>query len=110
MGKPRGSIGETKLKILAILQNNEEQGIASYGYGVWRTMTARYHTCLGNDGLRNVYHHLEDLQQLGLIARGSPQPVKGVPSRRLYYLTEHAHRLRSKFDRYLAIIAEPTSP
>lgn len=110
MGKPRGSIGETKLKILAILHHNTVQGIASYGYGVWKTLTTRYYSCLGDDGLRNVYHHLDDLQQLGLVARGSHQPVKGVPPRRLYHLTEHGQRFQPKFDRYLIIIAQFPHP
>jgi DNA-binding PadR family transcriptional regulator len=110
MGKPKGSIGETKLKILAILHHNASGGIASYGYGVWKTMTTRYHTCLGDDGLRNIYHHLEDLRQRGLVTRGSHQPVKGVPPRRLYHLTEQGNRLRPKFDRYLTIIAATSAP
>lgn len=101
MGKPKGSIGETKLKILAILHNNEASGISSYGYGIWTTITKRFYSCLGEDGLRNVYHHLEDLYDMGLIKRSALKTIKGAPKRRIYRLTKKGRRLREKFEKYL---------
>lgn len=101
MGKPRGSIGETKLKVMAILHHEERVGVTSYGYGIWKVMKERYHSCLSEDGLRNIYHHLEDLNDLGLIRKVSIQSVKGTPRRRVYRLTEKGRDLQNKFARYL---------
>lgn len=106
VGKPRGSIGETKLKVMAILHYEEGVGITSYGYGMWKVMKERYHSCLSEDGLRNIYHHLEDLNDLGLIRRVSDQPIKGAPRRRVYRLTEKGRDLQNKFARYLEILQE----
>jgi len=104
VGKPRGSIGETKLKVMAILRHEEQAGITSYGYGIWKVMKERYHSCLSEDGLRNIYHHLEDLNDLGLIRKVSIHSVKGAPKRRLYSLTEKGRDLQNKFARYLAVL------
>jgi DNA-binding PadR family transcriptional regulator len=104
VGKPRGSIGETKLKVMAILHHEELTGITSYGYGVWKVMKERYHSCLNEDGLRNIYHHLEDLNDLGLIRKVSIQSVKGAPKRRIYSLTEKGRDLQNKYGRYLEVL------
>ena len=104
MGKPRGSIGETKLKVMAILRYEEGAGITSYGYGIWKVMKERYHSCLSEDSLRNIYHHLEDLNNLGLIRKISIQSVEGSPKRRVYSLTEKGRDLQNKFARYLEVL------
>ena len=101
MGKPKGSIGETKLKILAILHHNEKWGIPSYGYGIWKTLRERCYSCLGSDGLRNVYHHLHDLKDKGLIINYTKQSTEGASERRLYSLTIKGVKLQRKFNGYL---------
>lgn len=102
MGKPRGSIGETKLKILAILCHNEALEISSYGYGIWSTLNRRLNSYFGEDGLRNAYHQLDDLCDLGLVKRGTIQTMNGASDRRIYHLTEKGRRLHERFEKYLA--------
>lgn len=104
MGKPRGSIGETKWKIMAIVCHDEALGYTSYGYGIWKKMKENYHSCLGEDGLRNVYHHLKDLYNLELIRKISIQSVEGAPERSLYGLTEKGRGLKDRFSIYLTVL------
>jgi DNA-binding PadR family transcriptional regulator len=101
MGKPKGSIGETKLKILAIINHNNHSGIPSYGYGLWKTLEKKYYCCLGKHGLRNVYHHLNDLQNIGLITKNQDQNLNGSTERHSYYLTKKSKEIQEKFKRYL---------
>lgn len=101
MGKPKGSIGETKFKILAILHHNEALGITSYGYGIWAILNKKYFSSLSEDGLRNVYHHLKGLRRLGLIKKDAVQIIQGAPKRRIYRLTRKGRRLQEKFEKYM---------
>ena len=101
MGRPRGSIGDTKLKLLAILHYNEKTGEFSYGYGIWKMMNQRYNCCLGEDGLRNVYHHLENLHNLGLVVKNSNHLVEGAPERHLYGLTTKGRSLHREYEQYM---------
>lgn len=101
MGRPKGSLGETKLKLLAVLHSNEKTGDSSYGYGVWKMMNQRYRCCLGDDGLRNIYHHLENLHDLGFVMRSSNHLIEGAPERHLYDLTSKGRELYEKYGRYL---------
>ena len=101
LGKPKGSVGETKLKILAILSHNKSTGDLCYGYNIWKILNERYCSCLGEYGLRNVYHHLHDLQNKKLITIHMSQAVKDTPERQLYHLTEKGMTLQLQFDRYL---------
>lgn len=100
MGKPRGSIGETKLKILAILSHNDACQSPSYGYSVWKTLNEQYLSCLGEDGLRNVYHHLQDLQDQNLITNYQNQTLPDKPERQLYHLTDKAQTLKTQYQKY----------
>jgi DNA-binding PadR family transcriptional regulator len=101
MGKPKGSIGETKLKIMAILQNNESTNTKSYGYGIWSTLNKKLFSYLSEDGLRNVYHHLKDLQNMDLIKKDATEIVKGAPKRHTYKLTTKGKKLQRKYEKYL---------
>lgn len=101
MGKPKGTVGETKLKILAILSHNDHSKNPSYGYNIWKTLNEQYYCCLGEDGLRNVYHHLNDLKNQKLITNQQSQIVEDKPERRIYHLTEKALNLKEQFNRYL---------
>ena len=100
LGKPKGSVGETKLKILAILSHNNDSGNPSYGYNIWKTLNQQYYSCLGEDGLRNVYHHLHDLQDQKLITNHLSK-LEDTPERQLYRLTEKGMTLKEQFNRYL---------
>lgn len=105
MPRPTGTIGETKLKILAIIFHNELQGTASYGYNIWGSLKHKFYVYMDDGDLRNVYRHLKELANLGLIERGMHQPVKGAPKRWPYSLTNKGRELKPKFDRYLKILS-----
>jgi len=104
MPRPIGTMGETKFKILAIVYFNELRGTTTYGYDVWKLLKERFYTYLDVGDLRNVYHHLEDLERLGLVSKGKHQTVKGTPKRQPYFLTEKGKEMKHKFTRYLDIL------
>jgi len=106
MPRPSGAIGETKLKILAIIYWNELQGITSYGYNIWKILKKKFHCYLDDRYLRNVYSHLKDLNEVGLVKKGEKQPMKDAPKRQLYSLTDKGRQLKQKFNRYLQILEE----
>lgn len=105
MPRPYGSIGETKFKILAIICRNEINGNESYGYNIWSLMKTQFHCYLENVNLRNVYRHLKDLEEAGLIKKRTKQGVKNAPKRQLYTLTEKGKQLETKFEKYLQILS-----
>lgn len=103
MPRPIGTLGETKYKILATIYNNEVQGIPSYGYNIWLLLKRNFFLYLDKDDLRNVYRHLKELGNLGLVKTGLEQSVKGAPTRKPYLMTEKGRELKFRFDRYLEI-------
>ncbi|MBE0512537.1 helix-turn-helix transcriptional regulator [Candidatus Bathyarchaeota archaeon] len=106
MPRPVGTIGETKLKILAIIYQNELYGITSYGYNIWTTLKKKFRCYLDDTNLRNIYRHLKDLNEIGLVKKGISQPAENAPKRQLYSLTNNGRRLKQKFSRYLRILEE----
>ncbi len=104
MPRPLGTIGETKLKILAIIYYNEAKGTNSYGYNIWKTLKETFHLYLDEGYSRNVYRHLKDLNELGLVKNDANQTVQNAPKRQLYTLTNEGKKLRNKFDRYFQIL------
>jgi len=104
MPRPVGTIGETKLKILAIIYQDELLGITSYGYNIWTTLKEKFHCYLDDRDLRNVYRHLKDLNEVGLVEKGANQLAKNAPKRQLYSLTDNGRQLKQKFNRYLQIL------
>lgn len=102
--RPVGTIGETKLKILAIMYHDELQGVTSYGYNIWTKLKRDFHCYLNDGDLRNVYRHLKDLHRLGLVDRGKEQLAKGAPRRQPYSLTDKGRELKQKFNRHLLIL------
>jgi DNA-binding PadR family transcriptional regulator len=104
MPRPHGSIGETKFKILAIIYRNEVNGNESYGYNIWALMKTQFHCYLEDINLRNVYRHLKDLEEAGLIERRTKQSVEKAPKRQLYSLTESGRQLKTRFNKYLEIL------
>ena len=106
MPRPIGTIGETKFKILAIIYFNELRGIATYGYDIWRLLKESFHSYLDDGDLRDVYRHLEDLNEAELIKKGAKQATNTAPKRQLYSLTDKGKELKQKFSRYLQILEE----
>lgn len=98
--RPQGSIGETKLKILAIIHHNG----ASHGYSVWTTLKEKFHVYLDEQSRRNVYHHLQDLHDLGLVKRGTSQTSENSPTTYPHRLTDKGKELESKFRKYLNLL------
>lgn len=107
MPKPQGSIGETKFKILAIIYRNDVDGSGSYGYGIWSIMKKRFYCYLDDACLRNIYRHLKDLEEAGLIEKSNKKQAGGnSPERQLYLLTESGRQLKNSFNKYLQILSE----
>jgi len=98
--RPRGSIGETKLKILAIIHRNG----TSHGYSIWTTLKDSFHCYLDDLSLRNVYHHLHDLKRLGLVERSLTQTNQNSPKNHRYKLTERGKELEAKLRKYLDLL------
>jgi DNA-binding PadR family transcriptional regulator len=108
MPKPQGSIGETKIKILAIIYRNDVNKSISYGYSIWTVMKKRFYCYLDDADLRNVYRHLKDLEEVGLIEKSKKQTGGNSPERQLYLLTESGRQLKSRFNKYLQILEVAT--
>jgi DNA-binding PadR family transcriptional regulator len=106
--RPVGTIGETKLKILAVIYQNEVRGITSYGYDIWTTLKKKFHCYLDDRNLRNVYRHLKDLNEVGLVRKDANQPAEKAPKRRLYSLTNSGRHMKQKFSKYLQILEATT--
>ncbi len=98
--RPHGSIGETKLKILAILHRDG----AAHGYGIWATLKETFHIYLEEQSRRNVYHHLHDLTRLGLIERHNSPTTAPPSNNHPYRLTGKGRALETQFRRYLALL------
>jgi len=108
MPKPQGSIGETKFKILAIIYRNNVDGNGSYGYNIWTIMKKRFYCYLDDGNLRNVYRHLKDLEEAGLIEKSKKQTGGNSPERQLYLLTESGRKRKNRFNKYLQILEVAT--
>ena len=93
-------IGETKLKILAIIHHNN----IYHGYGIWTQLKDKFHCYLDGKSLRNVYHHLHDLKKLGLIKNNSSQNNINAPQNLQYELTDEGRSLKDKFNLYLKFL------
>ena len=104
MPRPHGSIGETKFKILAVIFANELNGKESYGYNIWAIMKTQFHCYLDQINLRNIYRHLKDLEEAGLIKKSAIQGVENAPKRQLYSITQNGRQLKKKFNKYLQIL------
>ena len=104
MPRPHGSIGETKFKILAVIFANELNGKESYGYNIWAIIKTQFHCYLDQINLRNIYRHLKDLEEAGLIKKSAIQGVENAPKRQLYSITQNGRQLKKKFNKYLQIL------
>jgi DNA-binding PadR family transcriptional regulator len=109
MPKPSGCIGKTKLKLLAVLRYNELSTIDSYGYNLWMTLKDKFHLYLEDTDSRNVYHHLTDLTQRGLVEKTTVQQGEKAPNRQLITLTQKGRELAPRYGKYLEILTGDTS-
>lgn len=109
MPKQSSCIGKTKLKLLATIRYNELSAIESYGYNLWMTLKDKFHLYLDDTDSRNVYHHLHDLAQRGLIKKTVVLKGEKAPNRQLITLTSKGRALSPRFDKYLEILTSKTS-
>jgi DNA-binding PadR family transcriptional regulator len=109
MPKPSGCIGKTKLKLLAALRYHELSTIESYGYNLWMLLKEQFHLYLDDTDSRNVYHHLHDLTQRGLIEKTAVQQGEKAPNRQLITLTPQGRELAPQFATYLEILTSKPS-
>lgn len=103
MPKPKGTMGATKMKVMAIICHNCEYGNESYGYNIWQSLKGVFHIYLNDCDVRNVYHHLKELCDLDLIAKVD-SPVTGVDKRCFYTITDRGLEMKIKYDPYLEIL------
>ncbi|RLI20730.1 hypothetical protein DRO54_05545 [Candidatus Bathyarchaeota archaeon] len=93
MPRKQGSIGQTKLMILAIIYHLEKHKEGPYGYAIWQILKKVFKSYLKPTDVRNIYHHLEDLVRMKYIEKKEIQTVKGVPDRQIYVLTEKGREI-----------------
>lgn len=89
---PKSHISDTKLKILSIIWYINNHGENAYGYKIWK-MLSRFHNTLD---LRNVYHHLNELERTNLIRYKSMIKVKNAPPQKVYELTDKGMHVVNK--------------
>lgn len=95
-------MGSTKMKILAVICFMSESGLVCYGYNIWQALKSYFHTYLNDDDVRNVYHHLKDLCELGLVNRMNVDDPS-CSWNCIYALSEKGRGIQTRFDRYLEI-------
>ena len=100
MPKPVGTCGATKMKILAIISHNGENGEESYGYDIWKTMKEQFHIYLGDNDIGNVYHHLNDLCEMDFVIRED----EDESGKCLYKITDEGLVLKNKYNPYIEIL------
>ncbi len=100
---PKRAIGDTKLKILAIIRSCQDNGKRPHGYEIWKILQQAFHTYLEDKDLRNVYHHLDDLHELKLITKTADEKEGSLLPRQFYSLSDGGEQLQARYHRYLEI-------
>jgi DNA-binding PadR family transcriptional regulator len=100
MPKPEGTLGSTKMKILALICENNDCGKESYGYDLWKGLKEHFHIFLNENDIGNVYNHLNDLCRSNYLYREN----EGLDGRCYYKITQTGLELRSRFSQYIRII------
>lgn len=101
--KPKGTMGATKMKIMAIICYKCEHGREAYGYNIWQNLKELFYIYLNDCDVRNVYHHLKELCDLGLVARVGGEE-DDADNRCLYRLTKRGEGIRKRYTPYLEIV------
>jgi DNA-binding PadR family transcriptional regulator len=108
MPKPTGTIGTTKMKIMAVISHNLEHNHQSYGYNIWQSLKNNFYVYLKESDVRNVYHHLKDLCNLDLLERiETKHPETNITC--TYQLTDKATHIKNRYIPYLNIIRQKTN-
>ena len=101
MPKPKGTCGATKMKILAVIYTHQQLGKKSYGYNIWLCLKTNFYVYINDSDIRNVYHHLNDLHNLGYIIKC---PEMSDEVKQCYKITEEGSGLKPRYDPFLAIL------
>jgi DNA-binding PadR family transcriptional regulator len=101
--KPKGTTGTTKMKIMAIIDHNCDNGVDSYGYTIWQSLKYHFHIYLTDSDVRNVYHHLKELANLDYIVRDEEYQDDSM-KRCMYHMTEKGMALGDRYLPYLEIV------
>ncbi len=101
MPKPKGTCGSTKMKILAVIYNNEQYGHESYGYNIWQSLKEEFYIYMNDNDIRNVYHHLNDLCSLGYIKK-CPEGSDDI--KQCYRITQSGIAIEEKFRSFVDIL------
>ena len=109
MVKPIGTTGATKMKIMAIIDYNCDNGLDSYGYTIWQSLKNNFHIYLTGGDVRNVYHHLKELTDLGYLYR-EENLLEDPTNKCLYTLTENGRGLENRYSPYLDIVRRNAGP
>ena len=91
--------------ILAVICYSCENNIDTYGYTIWQTLKDVFHIYINNDDVRNVYHHLNDLCQLGYIQRRDDAECL-TDNRCLYRITENGKAQLARYEHYNRVLAK----
>ena len=100
MPKPAGTLGSTKMKILALVCENNDCGKESYGYEIWKELKEHFYIFLSDNDIGNVYNHLNDLCKSNHLLRENESP----DGRCYYKMTDEGLALREKYSQYIGII------
>ena len=109
MPKPKGTLGGTKMKIMAIVCHNYEIGSDSYGYTIWQSLKDVFHIYLNDCDVRNVYHHLKELCEIEFLERLG-ESVADPSQRCLYNLTDKGRSVQGRYAPYLEVLRQASSP
>jgi len=107
--KPKGTTGGTKMKIMAIIKYNCDNGADSYGYTIWQSLKNNFHIYLTGGDVRNVYHHLKELTDLGYLNR-EENLLEDPTNKCLYTITENGRGLETRYSPYLDIVRRNAGP
>jgi len=100
MVKPKGTIGSTKMKIMAVIHCNCSNNMDTHGYTIWQTLKNSFHVYLDDNDVRNVYHHLKGLSELGYLGRREPDSTVKC----CYDITEKGMQLALRYEPYLKVL------
>ena len=107
MPRKKGSIGKTKLMMLAIIYHLEKQKQRPYGYVIWQILKRVFKSYLKPTDIRNIYHHLQDLTKMEYLEKKEIETVKGFPDRQIYILTEKGRKItETKCREHLKVLNE----
>jgi len=96
MPRKQGSVGKTKLTMLAIIYHLEKRRKKPYGYAIWQILKRVFKNYLKPMDVRNVYRHLKDLTNMEYIQKIEVENVEGAPDRQLYALTDKGRKFTEK--------------